>query len=211
MRNNTDTENLAYVSVTPPATDAFPALPTGGVKFTVDDTEHGDSVILRLWKFTSDANIISISHVVIVPDIGYGLPHIDNSDVATSGTGEDDLATLTVTQNSMGATGGLRITAAGTKTGGNGNKTIKLYWGSSGWEFNAAANDTNDWRVEAEIFNTAVNAQRISWQGWNGATPLQGYETETEVTTADVTLKITGECADGGDTITQTMWIVERL
>ena len=141
----------------------------------------------------------------------------DNSDASTSGAGEDDLKSTTIPSPMLGDRDGFRIIAAGTKTGANGDKTIKLHWGTSSWTVCAAANNQNDWRVEAIIFNTAVNAQRISWIGWDGATPLQGYETATIITckmagwAADPIVKITGECADAGDTITQTMWIVERL
>lgn len=136
---------------------------------------------------------------------------IDNSDAATSGAGEDDLQTITIEANSLGDTGGLRLTAAGTKTNANGNKTIKFYLGATSITFNAAANDVLDWRLEAILFNTAAGAQRVSWKGYNGTTLLQGYEAWTEDTTGDLVLKLTGECANASDVITQTMFIVERL
>jgi len=136
---------------------------------------------------------------------------IDNSNAATAGAGEDDLKTLAIEASALGDTGGLRITAAGIKAGANDNKTLKFYLGVTGITFHAAANDVVDWRFEAEIFNTAAGAQRVSWKGYNGTTLLQGYEAWAEDTTADIILKLTGECANAGDTITQTMWVVERL
>ena len=135
----------------------------------------------------------------------------NNSDASTSGTGEDDLQTTVIPADALGTTGGLRITAAGTKTNANGNKTIKFYLGATSVTVHAAANDTNDWRVEVEIFNTSTSAQRLTWKGYNGTTLLQGYDTMAEDTTADLTLKFTGECAHASDTITQTMFIVERF
>ncbi len=111
----------------------------------------------------------------------------------------------------MGANGGIKLKAVGTKTGAAGNKTIKLHWGSASWTIHTAANNVNDWRVEADIINITHNTQRINWICYDGTTILQGYETASQETNDAVTLKLTGECADAGDTITQTMLIVERL
>lgn len=131
---------------------------------------------------------------------------------STSGTGEDDLKTYTIAANSMGMYGCVKILAAGTKTGSANNKTIKLYFGATAFTVSPAANDTNDWRVEATICNQWVtNAQRISWVAFNGNTPTQDYNTASIDTTAAVTVKLTGECADAGDVINQTMWVVERF
>lgn len=135
---------------------------------------------------------------------------LDTAGVSTSGTGEDTLKTITIPQDFHQSWRGLKVKAAGTKTTGGGNKTIKLYWGSGAYTFNAAANDTNDWRVEAELFFTSDATQNLSWLGWNGTTPLQGYEGATEdLSAAGVILKITGTCADAGDTITIRFWTIE--
>jgi hypothetical protein len=140
----------------------------------------------------------------------------DHSDAATAGTGEDDLKSTTIPSGVLGTKGGILILAAGTKTGGAGNKTIKLHLGATSWTVFGPANTTTDWRLEAHIFNTAVNAQRISWVFYDGATVTQGYETAAIFTgkiagyASDPILKLTGECADAADTITQTMWVVDR-
>lgn len=137
---------------------------------------------------------------------------IDHSSVTTDGTGEDDLKTYTLKEDSLTANGGIRIRAAGTKTNSNGNKTIKLHFGGTAWTFNAAANDTNDWSVDAEVWNIAVNSQRVRVLGWNGTTPYHDYGLASEATqSGDITIKITGECANASDVITQTMWTIERL
>ena len=141
--------------------------------------------------------------------VGYSLA--DNSDTSSSGTGEDNLTSMTVAANTMGATGGYRFTVAGTKTGANGNKTIKFYFGTVAITLNAAANDENDWRGEILVFNTAAGAQRITWLGWNSTTIVQGYDVGTEDTTAAVTVKCTGECAHADDVITQTMLVAEKI
>jgi len=135
----------------------------------------------------------------------------DNSSISTVGAGEDDLRSITLDLNLLGATSGLRILAAGTKAGANNTKEIKFYLGVTFITVHAAANDINDWRVEIELFNTAAGAQRLSWVGFNGATVLQGYDTMAEDTTGDLTLKFTGECINAADTITQTMFLVQTI
>ena len=131
--------------------------------------------------------------------------------VATSGAGEDDLCSQVIPVNKFQVGERLRIIAAGTKTGGAGNKTIKFYFGSTAVTFNAAANDTNDWRFQGEIIATTNTAQRFTWVGFNGTTITQGYDTASETLTSGVTIKLTGECADAGDTITQTIFLVEKF
>ena len=132
---------------------------------------------------------------------------------STSGTGEDTLMSHTVREGVFGVQGGLRVTAFGIKSGSAGNKTLKLHFGSTSITFHAAANNENDWKLEAYIVNYRDDTnQTISWVGYDGTTLLQGRDVATEDTTGgDITLKITGECADGGDTIYQDAFIVEYI
>ncbi len=141
--------------------------------------------------------------------------HLGNWD--TSGTGEDNLSATTISQHYNKSYRGLRIKAAGIKTGGGGNKTLKMYFGTSSFTFNVAANDTNDWRLECEMRfldngTGGCAEQYLTWIGLNGTTLLQGWENWTQdMTAGDITLKVTGECANAGDLITQTMWMVETF
>jgi len=129
---------------------------------------------------------------------------------SSSGTGEDTLHTITIPQNYHRDWKGLRFKGVGIKTGSGGNKTVKIHWGATSYTFNAAANDTNDWRIEGELLFTADAAQRLSWLGWNGATPLQGWESGLQdLSAAGVDLKITGECADASDVVMITGWMLE--
>jgi len=138
--------------------------------------------------------------------------YVDNTDKSTSGLGEDTLATLLLNRYMFADRKGIRLTASGIKTGSGGNKSIRVYLGSSYFIFNVAANDTNDWRVVAEILFTASNAQKVTWQGWNGATPLQGYEDWTEdIGAGSLSIKLTGICLDAGDVITEKTFSLERL
>jgi len=132
--------------------------------------------------------------------------------VSTSGTGEDDLMSYSVKGNSMGMYGGFKILAAGVKSGTAGNKTIKLYFGSSSVTVVPASNDFSNWRVEAYIFNRwSTGAQAISWVSFYGTHREEGVSTFSQDTTQDFTIKMTGECADAADTISQTLWVVERF
>jgi hypothetical protein len=135
------------------------------------------------------------------------------TNVSSSGTGEDNLKSTVIPQYSHQTYHGLRVKAAGTKTGANGNKTIKLYWGATSVTTNAAANDTNDWRVEAEIVFVGDGDSNMSWKGYNGTTLLQGYEDAMadDLSSGAITIKLTGECADISDIITQTMFEVEAF
>jgi len=134
--------------------------------------------------------------------------------VASSGTGEDTLQTLNLWGTTLGNTGGLKIRAVGTVSGTNNTKTVKFYWsGSSSYTvMTQAAGDVNDWTLDYTIMNVDPNSQRIEWRSIEAdGTTLQGYETDTVNTTDNQTLKLTGECADPNDTITQTMWTIEYL
>ncbi len=134
-----------------------------------------------------------------------------NTTTSTSGTGEDTLATTVIPADSLGIGRFLRVIAAGTITdAAAGNKTVKFYFDTTSITIQAAANTNTDWRFEAWIEYSSAANQRITWAAWNGSTSLQGYDTATADMTADVTMKVTGECADGSDDISQTMWIIDR-
>jgi hypothetical protein len=134
------------------------------------------------------------------------------TDASTSGTGEDDLRTTTLYSRELGLKNGVKVFAAGTKTGSAGNKTEKLVLGSTTIATIGPANDTNDWSIEAEIWNDiGTGSQNYRTITYNGSTVAHDVGTASENTLNDLVLKITGECADGADTITQTMWRVEII
>jgi len=136
----------------------------------------------------------------------------DSAGYTTSGTGEDTLFTMTIPQYFYKNYRGIRFTTSGTKSGSAGNKTIKVYFGTTVATFHAAANDTNDWRVTGEVLFHSYNFQEMGWLGWNGATPLQGYEDSTvDMSAAATTFKFTGECANGADSIAQNQVLVEAF
>jgi parallel beta-helix repeat protein len=171
-----------------------------GNVFRNNNTEASGSHDARI--FQTGCSTIRINGFIDDPIVG----------VASSGTGEDTLHTITIPQNFQESYKIIRVTGAGTKTGGNGNKTIKFYLGTGTFTFNVAANDTNDWRVQVEILLRTSNSQYVTWTGWNGTTITQGHETWTQdLGAASKDLKITGECAHADDVINNLVWLVETF
>ena len=96
----------------------------------------------------------------------------------------------------------LKISACGKKTGSNGNKTIKLYWGSQVVGTIGPSNNTNDWVIEATVNMYGSSTQHIFARGQEGNSALfTTYTAGTQDTQKEVIVKVTGECANAGDTV----------
>lgn len=133
--------------------------------------------------------------------------HKDNTTYSTSGTGEDDLASYTMTGGTMGATGAIIIFATGTITGTNGQKDVDLYFGGSVIAtIVRSAATTNDWTYICKISNTSASAQRIEvWKSTDSAATMSfDYTTAAIATASNAIIKVTGECANAADTVSQT-------
>lgn len=137
----------------------------------------------------------------------------DFSAVSTSGTGEDNLKTYGITGSSgfMGAAGRrMRVWAAGTKTGSAGNKIIKFHLGATSWTVFPSANDVLPWKFEAEIYTTASNAQVLLLRfSQNNVVVYDQRQTAALDMLMTQTMKLTGECLNAADQITQNLWVVE--
>lgn len=148
--------------------------------------------------------------------------------LSSSGTGETTLQQYSIPKNTIGrmtyissgvfkpaygyGNGGIHIKAAGTKTGAAGNKTIKLYFGSTVVATIGPANNTNNWEIEAEVLNnSAAGAQTILVKIYDGSTLTVSRVTATESIAADILVKATGQCVDGGDSITHNYFIFQRF
>jgi len=182
---------------------------------STDPDSKAAGYVLAAYSLTINGDLIAPNCKIMT---GYGeinVERLDTEDVSTSGTGEDTLASSSVVAGFLGTTGGIRVRAAGTKTSSNGNKTIKFHWGSSAFTVHPPGNNIRDWQFEAEIWNTSFATQKIRWRFIDGDRDVMahyaGYETATEDTTAAVTIKMTGECANASDTITQTLWNWGRI
>ena len=73
-----------------------------------------------------------------------------------------------------------------------------------------ATNTTDDWTFEATVANIDQVSQRIIWTFKHGSTLYTGFDSGAVNTGAGpVTVKMTGECADGADTINNNFWQVK--
>jgi len=177
----------------------------------VDPDTKAANYVLAGYTLTVNAWIEAGPYQIVT---GYGTftyTGYDNSDNSTSGGGEDNLASSTIPAYGLGTKRGILVKAAGTKTGLNGNKTLKFYFGTKEITVNLPANNEHDWQLTVEIWNTATNAQRIAWEyieSQAGAVMEHraDYDTAAIDTTSAVTVKMTGTCANASDTITQTIW-----
>ena len=135
----------------------------------------------------------------------------DNSDNAVSGTAsETDMASVTISGGTIGATGNIEIWAAGTTTGTTDTKDVDLYFGSAVIATVAMSNIAVEWFIHARVFNTATGAQRIIIIAHEaGAVEVGDYITTSEDTTANVIVKVTGDMNGTTDTITQTMFSID--
>ena len=146
-----------------------------------------------------------------------GIPYRHTANAAstslTGTTNKTDLRTATIDANFMGATGGFRVSAFGTTAGTAGTKTIKLELGSNIiGTISIAKAATSEWIFEADVFKANASAQKVYVKGWEGTTSeIQDVLSLAEDTSNDLTIKITGQLGDSGDTITQAFWLVEAL
>ena len=139
--------------------------------------------------------------------------HRDNTTYTVTGTvTETDMASLSITGATIGATGALHIIAAGTITNvGSGGKTVRLYLGST--EIDSVVRtgaNAQDWILTAWLFNTSSSAQRwFTMHSASDSTAVRtDYATSAIDTASTVTLKLTGDLADATDTVTQTIFNV---
>ena len=138
-----------------------------------------------------------------------GLKRDNTTYTVTGTTNETDLASFTMTGGTMTATGGIHILAAGTITGTAGTKRIRLYFGGTAIVDTTAATGSSDWFLEAWVYNTAANAQRILgiWSDHQSATNFnKDYTTLAIDTSANAVIKVTGTLGNSGDTITQALY-----
>jgi hypothetical protein len=170
-------------------------------------------------RFVNIKNIRSQGNILdnfsISSNTGTVIDGVLKSDITNKSTNGDSVTNLNIVfvpQYAYNYWRGLKLRAAGTKTGANGTKTISLFLGPTGWVVHSPANDTNDWYIEAEIMFVSPTEQRISWRCLNGATSTQGYETAAvDLSATSMDVYLTGKCNSINDTITQTMWVVEVI
>jgi hypothetical protein len=195
-----------------------------GAKFSVDATKTftiGGKIQAGPYQ------IFSGSGCTLVNATGYtkshpewwGLSGIDVSSNCTSGLGEDDLTTTTLTGGLLGSSGVIRVYAAGEKSGGAGDKSIRFYLGNNYITACDSINTEVDWKFEALVINESATLQRISWvysegcHDWPNSEDniWTGYDSMDTATSGDITMKLTGEVGVSTDQIQQRIWMWERL
>jgi len=117
-----------------------------------------------------------------------------------------------------------KIKAAGVMSGSAGSKTIKLYWGTEVLatlsEINggflqssiSSGYDDGDWRIEADVYQVQYDTIRTTVKGYRSEN-LVLCDVITSTTydmSSDFDIKITGECGNAGDSITQWEWDVVK-
>jgi len=147
------------------------------------------------------------------PEVNSTIIELDGTSASVTGTtDETDLKSTTLpARTTMGAGGRLRIRASGTTAGTNAQKDIKLYFGGVViGTISVAAAAENDWIFNAEIISTGTATQRCNVLGYEGtAIDVVNYQA-TSVNTNNATIvKIAGDLANTGDTITVTTWSIE--
>jgi hypothetical protein len=141
--------------------------------------------------------------------------HLDHSTTtAPANTFENDLKSFTYPAGAFTPFGGVRVGAVGNTLGSGGSKTVKLYFGGSALVNIPITNPGDSWRVEAEIFNAGGEAvQQYSIKTYRAGLLVGSVNGVLTVNTAigPVTIKCTGQKTSAGDTITQTMFLVELI
>lgn len=134
--------------------------------------------------------------------------HKDTTTRSTVGTGEDTLETIAVPADTLGADGVIRFTLTFDLDGSAGTKTVRLSFGGTGILTDAfSAGNTADVRIEVLLFNDGgTSVQQAEIMVWNASTGgsnqvFVGRATAAVDTTSSQNFVVTGECADGGDTI----------
>lgn len=141
---------------------------------------------------------------------------IGASGVASPVTGtasETSLASITIPAGAMGANGAVRVTALFSHTNDASLKTLRIKFG--GTNYLETAPSTTATNLQQRIIQ---NRNSESSQVGSAAAAGAGFGvssgalvTSTVNTANDVTLLITGQLADGTDTVTLESYIVELL
>lgn len=129
-------------------------------------------------------------------------------------TTEDQLASITIPANSLGANGGCRIHTLWTCTSSANNKTMRVRWsGAAGTAILSTVQTTVAFlRDVREFWNqNATNSQRYHAATTTYGTGGTATGTMAVDTTASSAVVITGQKASAGETLTLNWYCVERF
>lgn len=130
----------------------------------------------------------------------------------TGSTSETTLATVTVPGKSMGANGRLRVTLLFEHTNNGNNKTLRLKFGATTVVTKTVTTNVGH-RIQIEIINrNSVSAQMTNNASTGGFGDAAFAHAGSSINTAsDVTMLITGQLADGADSMSLESYLVEVM
>ena len=180
----------------------------------IDNTGNTGYVIRSLNETSNVGHVLTTGKTTAGAVLGYDkLIYRDVTDRVTSGTGEDNLGSVTIAAGEFPVLGGLKIIVAGEKTNGSAEaKTIKVYVGAGVVSVITTSTTADAWRFELDMLNTSAIANRFSFVTYDGATVVHAYAVKGINTANSMEVRVTGEVAGTGtDVITQKMFRVEMM
>jgi hypothetical protein len=130
--------------------------------------------------------------------------------VSTVGLFEDDLMSIVLPQYIYQQFHNFRFIAAGTKQGMADDKTLRFYFGADPpIVCHPPRPDNYDWRVEIDIGYRLPALYVYSLISHHSTFSIDSGYFTSDLSAGDVTAKMTGECANASDGITQLMFMME--
>ena len=127
----------------------------------------------------------------------------------TGTTNETELQALTIPARAFAPSVPLKVVAGGNVTGTNGTKLVRFKIASTAITVaNEAAGDQQPWLLEAWIRRNGSSLFVSYVTHEAGGTTNIGVEAVSHSFTNALTLQVTGQLGNAGDTITQTIWQV---
>ncbi len=189
-------------------------------KYTI--TAYGQTTLAdSLWNDNEFRRWVrSRSRDLVVTDI-YGLGAISRLNYSTTpgttgaATAETDLQIYTMAAGTLGTNSALKVTAAGSITGANNTKTIKLYFGATVIAtLSFTAGETGDWVANATIINAGSYASQkiIVSASHNGAVEVTDtYLTAAINTVNAVIIKTTGTTTNASDEASSEILMIDAI
>ena len=147
--------------------------------------------------------IPTVSGVVFIAK-GAGTSH-------TGSTAETTLATVTLPARVMGTDGLLRVTSFWTFTGAGGTRTPRVKFGGTNVAGNSNASTILSQNIITNVSNKTASTQTATGLGLStgvGAIAATSLALSID-TTADVTILLTGQLANSGDSVTLDRYMIE--
>ena len=186
------------------------------------NTEDANDISIDLTANASNTRVSSLSRDGEINDAGTGTQRsmsklfASTTEVSSSSTTQTDLISYTLPADWMGKTGVLHYKALGTITGTAGAKTIEFHFGT---QVRTLLSDSiitttplsGDWIADIWVFQDGTRASQklIIEFVLDGAIIRAISTTGSADTTGAVDIKITGQCGNAADSITQETLFIQ--